>query len=284
MKIKTNPRIWYSPAKINLFLHIINKRVDGYHNLETVFVLLDYYDTLTFNISNDGIISRLGDNNGILEEQDLIIRCAKLLQRYSKTKLGARISITKKIPIGSGLGGGSSNCSTSLLALNKLWGINAPLDKLAKLGKELGADVPVFIYTSSAWAEGIGDKLSPIKIAKYYFLVVCPKINANTKKVFSHKKIRFRQTITKITNINNLDNTLVNTDNGCLEASCDLYPEILKVIAWFCLFTNSAVSKPRLSGTGCSVFVYSKNKNELENINSKCPTKWLSFIAENLTL
>ncbi len=262
-------------------MHIINKRLDGYHNLETIFLLLDYCDTITFKITDDGLIKRLSDNNYVLAEQDLIIRCAKLLQQYSSGKLGAIISINKKIPIGAGLGGGSSNCATSLLALNKLWGINAPIDKLAKIAKELGADVPVFIYANNFWAEGIGDKLSPIKIAKYYFLIVYPKINANTKNVFNHKKLRFKKTITKITNISNLDKALINTDNGCLEASCDLYPTILKVINWLNLFTSNTVSKPRMSGTGSSVFIYSKNKEELINIQKKCQKKWLSFIATN---
>ena len=280
--------IYLSPAKINLFLHIIDKRHDNYHNIQTIFTFIDYYDKLVFTKNNDDALSILGSSS-ISYDDNLALKAAKLLKNYTKTKQGVNIQITKNIPLGAGLGGGSSNCASTLLALNELWQTNLPLATLAKIGVKLGADVPVFIYKKNSWAEGVGDELTNVLLAKHYFLVVYPNKNASTKTVFNHKKINFSRKITKILTINNIASDLANTKNDCLDASCYLYPEINEVFSWF-NSVNKYVSskdirtiKPKLSGSGSSVFVCSKNKNLLLKISKYCPKKWQYFIAQSIS-
>jgi 4-diphosphocytidyl-2-C-methyl-D-erythritol kinase len=175
---------WPAPAKLNLFLHITGRRSDGYHTLQTLYQFLDYGDTLTFDITSDGTITRIVPLAGVSEADDLTMRAAYELQRAAAVTKGARIAASKRIPIGGGLGGGSSDAATTLLALNTLWGVNWSLADLARLGLNLGADVPVFVHGRSAWAEGIGDILTWAEPAETWYVVLIPPISISTAEIF----------------------------------------------------------------------------------------------------
>ena len=287
-KINKPTKIWQSSAKLNLFLHIINKRPDGYHDLETIFQLIDYCDALEFTPNTTGIISRHSQNKNIKEADDLIIKAAKLLQKQTKSTLGVSIGINKKIPIGGGLGGGSSNAATTLLALNQLWQTYLPVNTLKNLGAKLGADVPFFIGNHSAWATGVGEQLTAINLPEYWFLVIYPNINVNTQQVFSHHGLTYSQKMSQIP----LFTQLETTRNDCLQASMALYPQIKKVFAWFEKLETKiphwqsslaqGMSLPRMSGTGASVFMGAKDKTILESALTLCPAQWQGFVAKGV--
>ena len=175
---------WPAPAKLNLFLHITGRRADGLHNLQTVFQLLDWGDTIRLRMRDDGAIVRIGSNDGVQEDADLAVRAARTLQRASAISLGCEIEIIKRIPAGGGFGGGSSDAATVLVALNRLWKIGLDIDALATLGLALGADVPVFVRGENAWAEGIGDKLQPLALSPAWYLLVDSGIHIPTGELF----------------------------------------------------------------------------------------------------
>ena len=175
-----------SPAKLNLFLHITGRRPDGYHELQTLFQLLDWGDILTFTPNESGEVTLDGDDIGIPDHENLILRAASTLRRNT---LGAAISLQKRIPAGAGLGGGSSNAATTLLALNHLWRLNLPNEHLREMGAALGADVPVFVGARSAWAEGIGEILSPVTLPRRWYLILVPGCHVSTGQIFSHRQL-----------------------------------------------------------------------------------------------
>ncbi len=270
-------KVWRSPAKINLFLHINFKREDGYHNLQSIFQLLDYCDELRFDISQDGIITRRSGNESIPQDQDLIIKAAKALQKATGTNSGASISVVKNIPAGGGLGGGSSNAATTLIALNALWGTNLSSPQLMKLGLELGADVPVFINGKSAWAEGVGEILTPITRPKHYFLVVSINKHISTQQIFLHKALTMTPQIGKMSDFS----VLINPHNDCLEAAIDLEGEILEVLTHLESAKNY-LYQPRMTGTGSCVFVEFKHEKEALVALDNLPKQWSGFIAQAL--
>jgi len=173
---------WPAPAKINLFLHVVGKRADGYHNLQTVFQFLDYGDELYFDLNNRGKISRRYDF-GFGEEVDICMRAAKLLKQYASPECGVEIGLIKRLPMGGGLGGGSSDAATVLIALNSLWKLGLSRQKLSELGLSLGADVPVFVEGRAAWAEGVGEQLTPLELPEIWFLVLNPQISVSTAQI-----------------------------------------------------------------------------------------------------
>ena len=185
-----------APAKLNLFLHITGRRPDGYHLLQSVFMLIDWYDTLHFEVRDGGRISR-EDLNVPLPQDDLIIRAARLLQESTGTQLGAHIAIEKRIPAQAGMGGGSSDAASTLLALNRLWQLDYSVEKLAQIGLQLGADVPFFLQGHNAWVEGVGEKITPIKLPTTRFLVAKPHQGLATAQIFSHPDLK-RDTETAI--------------------------------------------------------------------------------------
>ncbi len=277
----------YAAAKLNLFLHILDKRADGYHNLQSIFTLISYFDVLTFGIRCDKRINRTG-NTTISSGNDLSIKAAKLLQQHNKNSFGVNIDIVKKIPIGSGLGGGSSDAATTLLALNKLWQLNFSKAKLKKIAKQLGADVPFFVHNHSAWIEGIGDKISSINLPKYYFLVVSLKQKLSTSAVFKHPLLNHSKSISKDQILQILD----KTGNDCLDASIAICSEIKQIFIWMQQLPKHVnnwqshqvkhLLKPRLSGTGASVFIALNAKAPLLEAQKICPPKWRCFVAENI--
>jgi len=174
-----------APAKLNLFLHVVGRRPDGYHLLQSVFTLLDYGDNIRLRVRDDGQVRRVNDLPGIPEADDLTVRAAQILREASGTTRGADIEVEKRIPLGGGLGGGSSDAATVLLALDRLWGTGFGPDALAELGAALGADIPFFLHGATAWAEGIGEKLKPIAIPRRWYLVLAPPIAVPTKEIFA---------------------------------------------------------------------------------------------------
>lgn len=268
---------WRSPAKINLFLHINSKREDGYHNLQSIFQLLDYCDELDYNIRQDGIINRISGNKDIPQDQDLIIKAATALQRATGTNFGADISVIKNIPAGGGLGGGSSNAATTLIALNELWCTGYSKQQLSEIGLMLGADVPIFLAGHSAWAEGVGEILTPIILPKHYFLVLSINKHISTKEIFSHKSLTMTPLIGKICDFSEL----IDPHNDCLEAAIDIEGEILEALIHLKTAKNY-LYQPRMTGTGSCVFVEFKDEKDALVALKNLPNQWSGFVAQAL--
>ena len=266
---------YLSPAKINLFLHITSKRDDGYHNLQTIFQLLDFYDEIDFSLRNDGKINRTSGNEDILISDDLMIKSAKKLKQYSATNCGVDIKIIKRIPTGGGLGGGSSNAATTLITLNKLWNLKLTNTELISIGKDIGADVPIFIEGRSSWAEGIGEILTPLNLPEYYYLVVSINKQISTREIFSHKALTMSPLQRKIT-----DFSLVsNPHNDCLDAAIDLESEIKDALMYL-NSTRKHVDEARMTGSGSCVFVAFENESDALIANKELPSKWVGFVAK----
>ena len=270
------PEVTYlAPAKINLFLHITSKRADGYHNLQTIFQLLDYGDEITFSLRNDGEINRIYGNEAIPPEKDLILRSANTLKKYSKTKAGVDIGVIKKIPSGSGLGGGSSNAATVLIALNNLWNLKLPKRELLNIGQTLGADVPVFVNGYSAWAEGKGDILTPINLPRFFYLVVSINKHIATQEIFTHKALTMSPVQRKIS-----DFSLVsNPHNDCLDAVIEVEGDIQQALNHLDS-TENHLGVARMTGSGCCVFIAFENKEDAVIAKEKLPSKWSGFVAQ----
>ena len=270
------PEVTYlAPAKINLFLHINSKRADGYHNLQTIFQLLDYGDEITFSLRNDGEIKRIYGNEAIPADKDLILRSANTLKKYSKTVSGVDIGVIKKIPTGGGLGGGSSNAATVLIALNDLWNLKLPKSELFDIGQTLGADVPVFVNGHSAWAEGKGDILTPINLPRFFYLVVSINKHISTQEIFTHKALTMSPVQRKIS-----DFSLVsNPHNDCLDAAIELEGEIQKALNHLDS-TKNHLGIARMTGSGCCVFIAFENKEDAVLAKEKLPSQWSGFVAQ----
>ena len=266
---------YLSPAKINLFLHITSKRDDGYHNLQTIFQLLDFYDEIDFSLRDDGKINRISGNEDILISNDLMIKSAKKLKQFRQTNCGVDIKILKNIPKGGGLGGGSSNAATTLIALNKLWNLKLTNAELISIGKDIGADVPVFIEGRSSWAEGIGEILTPLNLPEYFYLVVSINKQISTREIFSHKALTMSPLQRKIT-----DFSLVsNPHNDCLDAAIDLDSEIKDALMHL-NSTRKHVDEARMTGSGSCVFVAFENESDALIAKEELPSKWVGFVAK----
>ncbi len=261
-----------APAKLNLFLHITGRRADGYHELQTVFQLLDWGDTLHFEANDSGVIRVQGDLPGTATEDNLITRAAARLKTGADDALGADITLHKRIPLGGGLGGGSSDAATSLLALNQLWHLNHTLDTLAAIGAELGADVPVFVHGRSAWAEGIGEKLTPIELPERWYLVVTPACQVSTAEVFSHPQLTRNSSPIKMAAF-----FQGASRNDCQDLVRTLYPDVAKVLNFL-----SKLGEARLTGTGACVFVSCENRGAAEAAQRQLPQDWQSFVARGI--
>ena len=266
---------YLAPAKINLFLHITSKRADGYHNLQTIFQLLNFSDEVTFSLRNDGEIKRIYGNETISPDKDLILRSAHTLKKYSKTKAGVDIGVIKKIPSGGGLGGGSSNAATVLIALNDLWNLKLPKSELLDIGQTIGADVPVFVNGHSAWAEGKGDILTPINLPRFFYLIVSINKHISTQEIFTHKALTMSPVQRKIS-----DFSLVsNPHNDCLDAAIELEGEIQQALNHLDS-TENHLGVARMTGSGCCVFIAFENKEDAVLANEKLPSQWSGFVAQ----
>lgn len=260
-----------APAKLNLFLHIIGRRTDGYHQLQTIFQFLDYADELFFNTRKDGEIKLHTPFTNVLAENNLITKAAYLLKTQSKTNLGADIWIHKKLPMGGGIGGGSSNAATTLLALNQLWKTHFNLPKLAELGLQLGADVPVFVQGQSAFAEGVGEQLTFISPPEYWYLVAVPTVSINTADVFKEPDLT-RNTL-PIT----LEQALsLKGHNDCQTVVLNNYPTVKQAF-----ILMNALSHTKLTGTGACLFSAYTTENEALGAQKKLASQLNCFVAKS---
>ncbi|HET6783183.1 MAG TPA: 4-(cytidine 5'-diphospho)-2-C-methyl-D-erythritol kinase [Pseudoxanthomonas sp.] len=262
---------WPAPAKLNLFLQITGRRQDGYHQLQTVFRLLDWGDTLFLRVRGDGEIVRHGESTkGVAEADDLAVRAARLLQSEAKTGQGADISVEKRIPAGGGFGGGSSDAATVLVGLNRLWGLEFSLDRLAALGLQLGADVPVFVRGENAWAEGVGEQLTPIQLAPAWYVVADPAVHVPTKDLFQAPDLTRNAAPAKIADFVS-GNLLGNAFEPVLRRR---EPAIEAVFA-----TLSRIGTPRLTGSGSGCFVEFSDRASAEAALAGLPEGLRAWIA-----
>lgn len=260
---------WPAPAKLNLFLHILGRRPDGYHNLQTVFQFLDFGDELFFTIRPDGQIRRDVALAGVAEADDLSLRAAQALKARTGCALGCDIRVEKRIPLGGGLGGGSSDAATTLVALNHLWKLRLSDDELAGIGLGLGADVPVFVRGFAAWAEGVGDKLTPVMPPESWYLVLTPPCAVSTREIFQAPELP-----RKTKPITPADFASGKSRNDCLETVRARYPLVGEALDWLSRFGAA-----RLSGTGASVFAAFSQKTEALKVQAQAPGAWRSFVA-----
>lgn len=261
-----------SPAKLNLFLHITGRRQDGYHELQTLFQLLDYGDTLTYTLRDDEEIRIDPAIEGLSLSDNLIYKAALALKGHAKHPTGVHIHLEKRIPMGGGLGGGSSNAASTLLVLNQLWQCHLSEDDLANIGAKLGADVPVFVRGRSAWAEGIGEQLKPIDLPEKWYLVVKPDCHVDTGEIFSSEELT-RDTLA-ITVAAFLEQ---GGQNDCEAVVCKCYPEVKLALVWL-----NKHAPARLTGTGACVFCEFDSELKAKMLQAEMPKNWLSFVARGI--
>lgn len=279
---------WPAPAKINLFLHIIGRRTDGYHLLQTVFQFLDYGDSLTFSVRQDGMVRRVGEIAGVAAEDDLTVRAARRLQAATGTPLGVDIEIEKRLPMGGGLGGGSSDAATTLVALNQLWQLGLSEDELATIGLQLGADVPVFVRGRAAWAEGVGEELTPLELPEPWFLVLIPNCHVSTADIFAAPELTRSVQRSKIPAFLSgpRSEQWVNVFEPIVRQR---YPDVDKALKWLANFAPA-----RMSGSGACVFAAFDNEGEARQVlaqlpslvslgaSPEAPSGWRGFVAKGL--
>lgn len=263
-----------APAKLNLMLHITGQREDGYHNLQTLFQFLDYGDQLDFEGLPDDRIEVITDLSDIAATDNLIYRAAKLLQQHSGNSSGARVILKKNIPMGAGLGGGSSDAATTLIALNQLWNLNYDLHSLAKLGLQLGADVPVFVHGRAAWAEGVGEQLTAVEPEQKWFVVLTPDCHVSTAEIFSHKQLTRNTSAITIAAALKGDGR-----NDCLAVVSKHYPQVKKALSWLNQFAAA-----KMTGTGSSVFADFDSRQQAQQVLEQLPTDLKGFIAKGQNL
>jgi 4-diphosphocytidyl-2-C-methyl-D-erythritol kinase len=261
-----------SPAKLNLFLHITGRRSDGYHELQTLFQLLDQGDWLEFSGTDTGNIELVCDNLDIPTEANLVYRAALALQQQTNSGAGVHIRLDKRLPTGGGLGGGSSNAATTLLALNQIWKLNLSTLELAAIGLRLGADVPVFVHGHSAWAEGVGEQLVPVQIPEQWYVVIAPNCAVSTAEVFSHGQLTRNTPTTTMAAVFEQGGA-----NDCQSVVCELYPEVDKALIWLEKFGQA-----QMTGTGACVYLAVPDKTQAQAIFVQKPSYWSGFVAKGI--
>ncbi len=270
--MKPLPRDYPAPAKLNLFLRVVGRRADGYHLLQTVFRLLDYGDTLSFEVTEAPTITLARPLPGVPEDRDLCVRAARLLQQRSGCRRGARIAVEKKLPLGGGLGGGSSDAATTLLALNRLWGMGWSRQRLQDLALELGADVPVFVFGQAAFGEGIGERLTAIDLPPAWYLVLMPPVAVATREVFASPALTRNALPIRIAAFSR---SLGRND---LEpVVCGLHPEVEQHLAWLRQFGPAA-----LTGSGACVYCPFATEGEAREALARLPKTMAGFVAQGL--
>ncbi len=263
---------WPAPAKLNLLLRIVGRRGDGFHLLQTVFQFVDLCDELRFDLRADGVVRRATPVAGVPEDADLVIRAARMLQREAGCRLGADIRLEKRIPIGGGLGGGSSDAATTLVALNRLWDCGLGMDRLQRLGLQLGADVPVFIEGHAAWAEGVGEEFTPIEPAEPVYLLLAPRVHVSTAKVFQDPELTRNSHRITIR-----DFLAGEQGNDCLAVVRKRYPAVRQAFDWL-----DKKADARLTGTGACVFAPCAERREAEALLADRPEDVAGFVVRGL--
>lgn len=273
------PRWWRAPAKINLCLHVTGRRADGYHELQTVFQLIDLCDLLSFEVDASGVVARIDDAASapgplaaVAPDDDLTVRAARALQSASGTRFGARIRVRKRIPMGGGLGGGSSDAATTLLALDRLWGTGLGADALAAIGLTLGADVPVFVRGRSAVGEGVGERLTPVDLPPRWFLVIHPGVAVPTREVFQDPMLRRDSPRLPVAEL------LAGPGrNDCEPVVRARVPEVAEALDWLARHAPA-----RLTGTGSCIFAAFDNAAAAERVAGRVPDRWRAWVAGGL--
>ena len=260
---------WPAPAKINHFLHITGRRDDGYHLLQTLFQFLDLADELRITATADGRIRCLRNYHQVNEQDDLVVKAAKLLQEIGASARGADIRVDKRIPIGGGLGGGSSDAATTLVALNCLWDTGLTTDQLAEAGLSLGADVPVFVRGFAAWGEGVGEILEPVEVPEDWYLLVYPNTPVVTADIFNAPGLM--RATPRVTLRDFRQGSCHNDCEPVVRRTC---PEVAAALDWL-----NARAEARLSGTGASIFAAFQEKDEAARILQELPANWQGFVA-----
>ncbi len=275
---------WPAPGKLNLFLHITGRRGDGYHSLQTVFQFLDRGDRLWFRLRDDRQVRLQTPLTGVKAEQNLVVRAALRLQAETQVSRGGDIELEKRLPMGGGLGGGSSDAATTLVALNHLWDLNLPADRLAALGLELGADVPVFVRGEAAWAEGVGEHLTPVKLDEPWYLVLDPGCHISTARIFSSAELTRNTPPMTIPahllaprgNIGSsaISELMAGTRNDCEPVVRQRYAAVHEALRWLAAFGPA-----RMTGTGCCVFAPFSSEAAALEVRSALPPGWTGFVA-----
>ncbi len=272
--VSAQESLWPAPAKLNLFLHVTGRRPDGYHELQTLFQIVDLCDTVGIEPREDGRIERRAGPAEIDAEQDLTVRAAHALQAATGGRLGASIRVIKRIPIGGGLGGGSTDAATVLLALNRLWGCGLSVDALAELGLPLGADVPVFVRGFSAWAEGVGERLEPVTLPERWYVILRPRVSVATRDVFQSPELTRNSPLLTIRAFFESGGR-----NDCEPVVRAKWPEVAEALDWL-----ERHAPARLTGTGSCIFASVASFSEAERIAARVPDKWRSFVARGLNV
>jgi 4-diphosphocytidyl-2-C-methyl-D-erythritol kinase len=262
-------RPWPAPAKLNLFLHIVGRRADGYHLLQSVFQFVDHCDWLHFVLHDADRVQRLSDLPGVPPQQDLVVRAAQLLKAESGYRGGADIRVEKHLPMGGGLGGGSSDAATTLVALNRLWGLGLSTDTLAGLGLRLGADVPVFVRGHAAWAEGVGERLQPVSLPEPWFVVLMPAVSIATAEVFGDPELT--RNCAPITIRDFLHGA---AGNVCEPVVRRKYPQVAMALDW--LATRAPA---RMTGTGACIFAAFEDEGAARETLAARPAGLDGFVA-----
>lgn len=267
-------QLWPSPAKLNLFLYITGQRPNGYHDLQTLFQFVDYGDSLSFTVRDDSAIVLTTPTDGVADDENLVIRAARLLQSHAGVSMGAEISLQKRIPMGGGLGGGSSNAATVLIALNTLWNCGYSDTELAQLGIRLGADVPVFVTGHAAFAEGVGEILHPVEPPEKWFLIAHPGVSIPTPVIFGDPELT-RNTPKRTVNV------LLNTPyaNDCEPIARKRFYEVEQLLSWLLEYAPS-----RLTGTGACVFAEFDTESAARHVLDKAPSWMRGFVAKGVNI
>lgn len=276
----SEPRVFPAPAKLNLFLHVIGRRPDGYHELQTVFRFIDAADRLSVTVRDDGAIRRVNAVPGVPEDEDLVVRAARLLQQASGTRLGADITLEKRLPLGGGLGGGSSDAATTLLALNHLWATGLKRARLQALGLKLGADVPVFVYGRNAFGEGVGERLQALELPPEWYVVLVPPVAVSTPAVFARPELTrstdairmavfstgWRQWRSAFGGRNDLEPVVRR-----------MHPEVARSLDWLAGFGDA-----RMTGSGACVFCGFETERAAIEVLERKPADIAGFVARGL--
>ncbi len=261
-----------APGKLNLMLRVLGRREDGYHLLQSVMRLIDYGDTLTFRVREDAVIARLNEVDGVPAEGDLTVRAAQTLQRASGTRQGADITLEKRLPLGGGLGGGSSDAATALLALNHLWKTGFSRARLLELALGLGADVPFFVQGENALVEGIGERLRPLALPPAWYLVLCPPVAVPTARIFAHPDLKRDSKPIKMQRF-----SAEQAGNDLEPVVCQEYPQVAQHLEWL-----RGAAPAWVTGSGACVFAAFESERAAREVRARAPAGVQGFVAEGL--
>ena len=265
-----------APAKLNLFLHVVGRRADGYHLLQSVFTLIDRADTLRFRVRDDGEVHRVHALDGVPEDTDLAVRAARLLREAAGTRLGADIELVKRIPMGGGLGGGSSDAATTLMALDRLWATALGPARLRELGASLGADVPFFLFGENAWVEGVGERLQPIRLPPQWYVVLVPPVHVPTPLVFAAPELTRNTETLKMADFSATSGR-GRFRNDLEPVVASRYPEVRAHLAWL-----AQRGEARLTGSGGCVFAAFERREAAQQVLDQLPASMQGFVAQGL--